>query len=250
MWFLQWQLEQSQNSEWFDTAIIISPAARFVWDDIKIGLEPSQTFLLMNTPSADQIGLTVIHLTAALSSQQWIALKQFAEKRLRRVTRSPLRQRLYALHCPRSLVHTAIEQFALGDVGLPGGRKLKPHQRSGPDTFVPAIQAVVNSLLSHMLEKSEIQNEHLPIGEAPGLNCHEPSEPSSLSAQLEAGDLQRELFNRLQADAGENPELQAAVRSLQDDCVTGHVMGTGGVTPEAKRQVRERARQKWEDLTL
>jgi hypothetical protein len=205
----------------------------------------------MNTTSAEPIGLTVIELTAALTSQQWTNLEQFAEKRLRRVTRSPVRQRLYALHCPRSLIHTAIEVFALGDVDLPGGRKLKPHQRSSSETFVLAIQAVVNSLLSHIVEQSEFQHEHIAVGTEEQIpNGYEPSEPPNLSADLEVRDLQRNLFNRLQADAGENHERQAAVQSLQDDCITGHIMGAGGVTPEAKRRVRERARQEWENLTL
>lgn len=190
-----------------------------------------------------------MQLTAALTTQQWTSLEQFAEKRLRRVTRSPVRQRLYALHCPRSLVHTAIEQFVLGDVDLPGGRKLKPQQRSGPDTFVPAIQAVVNSLLSHMLEKCEFQHQHMAVSTGELIpDCHEPCEPSSLSTELEVRDLQRNLFDRLERDAGENHERQAAVQSLHDDCVTGNVMGAGGVGPEAKRRVRDQARREWKKL--
>jgi hypothetical protein len=80
----------------------------------------------MNNTSATPIGLTTIQLAAALTPQELADLEQFATRRLKRSAASTARQRALAIHCGKSLLHTAIERFALGDVGFPGGRRLKP----------------------------------------------------------------------------------------------------------------------------
>jgi hypothetical protein len=207
----------------------------------------------MNKTSATTNGLKTIELVAALTSLQLSELEAFAEKRLRRAAGAPERQRAMSLHCGRSLLHTAIERFALGDAGFPGGRRLRPHQRVDAAAFCHALRGAINSLVQHAFDSPEFESPHLSVASgAEGKEFHDPLEPGSLPDQLEVRDLEANLFDRLTADAGHDQRLQAAVASLREDCTTGHVMGVkgDGVDAEAKRVVREQARQEWENLTL
>lgn len=205
----------------------------------------------MRTSSINTKGLTVAELTAALTKQQQADLEQFATKRLKKSASTPARQRALALHCGRSLFHAAFERFAMGDAGWPGGRRLKPHQRTDTGAFIHALRGAINSLIQHTLANREFDCEHL---EAVNWKA-QPDQTTSQQIldqprELEFQDLQRQLFDRLNASAGADEHMQAAVEALRQDCVTGHCKGVdqAGVDYEAKRLVRQQAQREWEIL--
>jgi len=209
--------------------------------------------MLMNNTSAIPTGLTALQLAAALTQQQWAELERFAGKRLRRSLTAPYKHRALAIYDGRTLVHTAVEQFALGDIGYRGGRKLAPHHRTNTQAFIHAMQAAINSLISHALGRTEFLREHLPVGlEEAERGTYEPREPVSPGEQLELRDLERSLFAQLDQKASDNPKRQAAVAALKNDCVAGHACGENGlrVNPDLKHQIRRQAQSVWEDLTL
>ena len=114
--------------------------------------------------SATPIGLSTIELATALTTQQWADLERFAEKKLRRSACTPQRQRVLALFSGRAIVHTAVKQFALGDLHHEGGRKLTRRQRTGSAPFLGALRGAFNSLVTHVLDCSEFSREHIPVG--------------------------------------------------------------------------------------
>lgn len=207
----------------------------------------------MHNTSANRTGLPTLQLAAALTQEQWNDLESFAAKRLRRSTNTPYKQRVLAIHTGRDLVHTAVEQFALGDLGDPGGRKLAARHRIDSEAFLNAMRAAINSNISHALDLTEFTQEHLSVGlqEAERGVC-EPCEPANLDEQLELRDLEQNLFEQLEEKAGGNLRRQAAVEALRDDCQTGHARGKSreGVDMVAKNEVREQAQAVWRNLTL
>jgi hypothetical protein len=83
------------------------------------------------------------------------------------------------------------------------------------------------------------------------MDGYEPHDPGTPAEQQELQDLERQLFSTLAEKAEDDLQQQAAIRSLQEDCLTGNARGIkGGKIPgEAKRQIRIMARQEWENLT-
>ena len=209
--------------------------------------------MLMNNTSAKPTGLTALQLAAALTEEQWTELEEFADKRLRRSMNHPGKQRALAIYDGLSLVHTAIEQFALGDLGFPGGRQLPAGNRVDTATFIHAMHSAINSIINHALSRVEFSHEHKPIGsEEVERGFCEPIETASLDHQLEMRDLQQRLFTQLEQDAGGDQKRLTAVEALKNDCLAGHACGENGLNlnPELKRQVRHQAQQIWKDLTL
>jgi hypothetical protein len=203
--------------------------------------------------SAIPIGLPALELAAALTSQQWTDLERFAEKRLRRSACTPQRQRVLAFLSGRTIVHTAVEQFALGDLDSPGGRKLRRRQRTGPAPFLDALRGAINSSIANAFACTEFSHEHMPIGaEAVEPDVYEPRSQTSLGEQLDLRDLERILFSQLKAEAGDDQRRQAAVHALRDDCVTGHARGKAGqgVDMSVKNEVRQQAQEIWNELNL
>ena len=105
--------------------------------------------MLMNNTSANPTGLSALQLAAALTAEQWTELEEFADKRLRRSMKNPGKQRALAIYDGLSLVHTAIEQFALGDLGYPGGRKLPAGNRVNSATFMAPARQIATSQVDH-----------------------------------------------------------------------------------------------------
>ena len=207
----------------------------------------------MHNTSANRTGLPTLQLAAALTQEQWNDLESFAAKRLRRSMNAPNRQRALAIYDGRTLVHTAVEQFALGDLGCRGGRILYPRSRITSGTFIHAMQAAINSLISNILDSAEFSRTHLPVGlEEVERGVCEPQESTDLGDQLEMRDLENQLFSQLEQRAGDNPGRRGAVEALKNDCIAGHACGENGTTvhPEAKRQVRRNAKAIWRDLTM
>jgi hypothetical protein len=207
----------------------------------------------MHNTSANRTGLPALQLAAALTQEQWNDLEAFAAKRLRRSMNAPDKQRALAIYDGRTLVHTAVEQFALGDLSCRGGRKLHPGNRINPLAFIHALQAAINSLISNILDSAEFSRPHLPVGlEAVERGVCEPHESTDLGDQLEMRDLENQLFTQLEQGAAGNPGQREAVEALKNDCIAGHACGENGTTvhPEVKRQVRRQARAIWEHLTL
>lgn len=205
----------------------------------------------MTTTSTNTNGLTVTELTAALTKQQHADLEQFAAKRLKKSASTPARQRALAIYCGRSLFHAAFERFAMGEAGWPGGRRLKPHQRTDTGAFVHALRGAINSLIQHTLADREFGCEHLEADNwkaQPDQTTHR--QVLDQPRELEFQDLQRQLFDRLDASAGADERMRAAVEALRQDCVTGHCKGVdqAGVDYEAKRVVRQQAQREWELL--
>jgi len=209
--------------------------------------------MLMNNTSANPTGLTALQLAAALTELQWTELEKFADKRLRRSLTAPHKHRALAIYDGRVLVHTAVEQFAMGDLGYRGGRKLAPHHRLNAQTFIYAMQGAINSLISHALSRTEFLHEHLPVGmEEAGPGIYEPREPAGPGEQLEQRDLQQNLFAQLADHAGSNPKRQAAVAALKDDCLIGHTRGEikEEISAWRKTAVRRQAQVIWKNLTI
>jgi hypothetical protein len=209
--------------------------------------------MLMNNTSAKTTGLTALQLAAALTEDQWTELEEFADKRLRRSMNHPGKQRALAIYDGLSLVHTAIEQFALGDLGYPGGRQLPAGNRAGTATFIHAMHSAINSIINHALSRVEFSHEHTPIGsEEIERGFCEPIETASLGNQLEMRDLQQRLFTQLEEDAGGDQKRLTAVEALKNDCVAGHACGETGlsISRNLKHQVRRQAQAIWKDLTL
>jgi hypothetical protein len=206
--------------------------------------------MLMKHTSASQTGLSAKELAAALTPQQWLDLESFAIKRLHRAASNPARQRALAQFTERSLINTAIEKFLLGDCGHPGGRYLSPPQRVSTATFMNAVRGVINSLISDGCRTAEYELDWVAIGNDGEPDHCEPSDPRDAAEALSVRDLERQLFAELAAHASKDPDQQAAVNELRDDCVTGHRRGSGGSNTETKRQVRRRARAVWEHLAM
>ena len=209
--------------------------------------------MLMNNTSANPTGLSALQLAAALTAEQWTELEEFADKRLRRSMKNPGKQRALAIYDGLSLVHTAIEQFALGDLGYDGGRKLAPGSRVNADAFINAMHAAINSLISNILGNAEFSHPHLPVGQQEAeRGVWEPQEISELGDQLEMRDLEQQLFTQLEKAAGDDQQRQTAVEALKNDCIAGHACGETGlkIDPESKRHVRRKARAIWDRLTM
>lgn len=207
----------------------------------------------MNNTSANRNGLTALQLAAALTEEQWTDLERFADKRLRRSMNTPSKQRALAIYDGFTLAHTAMEQFALGDLGSKDGRKLPPGNRVNTATFIEAMRSAINSIINHALARAEYYSDHLPVGleeVEPGV-C-EPHEDTDLADQLELRDLEQQLFTQLEQDAGDDRQKQTAVESLKSDCIAGHACGENGleVNPDLKKQVRRDARAIWRDLSI
>ena len=209
--------------------------------------------MLMNNTSANPTGLSALQLAAALTAEQWTELEEFADKRLRRSMKNPGKQRALAIYDGLSLVHTAIEQFALGDLGYPGGRKLPAGNRVNSATFIHAMHSAINSIINHALSRVEFSYEHTPVGsEEIERGVYEPVEAASLDNQLEMRDLQQRLFTQLEEDAGGDQKRLTAVKALKNDCLTGHVRGKANekVNRDLKLEVRQQAQAIWKNLTL
>jgi hypothetical protein len=209
--------------------------------------------MLMNNTSANPTGLTALQLAAALTQLQWTELEKFADKRLRRCLNTPGKQRALAIYDGRTFVHTAVEQFALGDLGCKSGRKLAAGNRVSAATFIHAMHAAINSLISNILGNAEFSRHHLPVGQQEAeRGVWEPQEKSGLGDQLEMRDLEQQLFTRLEQDAGDDQQQQTAVEALKNDCIAGHACGENGlkIDPELKRHVRREARAIWDHLTM
>ena len=204
----------------------------------------------MKKTSAPQIGLSARDLAAALTTQQWHELETFAAKRLGRAATNPPRQRALAQFTERSLINTAVEKFLLGDCGDPQGRYLSPSQRVSTVTFMNAVRGVINSLISDGCRSAEYELDWIAIGNEGEPGHHEPRDPYDAAEALSVRDLERQLFNELAAHAENDPEQQAAIAALRDDCATGHRRGSAGLNAETKRQVRRQAREVWEHLTM
>jgi hypothetical protein len=213
----------------------------------------SPNTMLMNNTSAKPTGLTALQLAAALTEDQWTELEDFADKRLRRSMNHPGKQRALAIYDGLSLVHTAIEQFALGDLGYPGGRQLPAGNRINAATFINAMHSTINSIINHALSRVEFSHEHKPIGsEEVERGFCEPIETASLDHQLEMRDLQQRLFTKLEEDAGGDQKRLTAVEALKNDCLTGHVRGKAheNVNRDLKLAVRQQAQAIWKNLTI
>jgi hypothetical protein len=209
-----------------------------------------QSFLLMKKTSATTTGLSAIELATAINNQQWSDLERFASRRLRRAASTPSRQRALAQFTGCSLINTALEKFGLGDCGHPDGRYLSQKQRVNAHTFLDALRGAINSFIADACRTSESAHDWLPIGNEREPGHHEPRDHSDVNESLTVRDLERQLFNELAAQAGDDPEQLAAIASLRDDCVTGHRRGDGDQNPEVKRQVRRQAREVWEQLSM
>lgn len=186
-----------------------------------------------------------MQLAAALTSQELSELEQFATRRLKKSAFSTERQRALAIHCGQSLLHTAIERFALGEVAFPGGRKLKPHQRTSSEGFMHAIRGAINSLIQHAFEAPEFHHEHLAVGSEES-DAYDPRDPDTLALQNELRDLEQHLFTSLTESAGNNQRLLEAIEALQEDCHTGNFKGANhcGISARAKRRARRAAQRK------
>ena len=209
--------------------------------------------MLMNNTSAKTTGLSALQLAAALTAEQWTELEEFADKRLRRSMKNPGKQRALAIYDGLSLVHTAIEQFALGDLGYDGGRKLAPGSRVNAAAFINAMHAAINSLISNILGNAEFSHYHLPVGQQEAeRGVWEPQEISELGDQLEMRDLEQQLFTQLEKSADDDQQQQTAVEALKNDCIAGHASGESGlnVGRNLKHKVRRQAQAIWRDLTL
>lgn len=204
----------------------------------------------MKTTSTNTTGLSAIELAAAVTNQQWHDLERFASRRLRRASTTPARQRALAQFTGHALINTALEKFGLGDCGHPDGRYLSPRQRVNAHTFLDALRGAINSFIADAGRSAEASHDWLPVGSEVEPGHHEPRDGFDISESLAARDLERQLFNELAAQAGDDMDQQAAVKSLRDDCVTGHRRGDDGRNPETKRQVRRQARVVWEQLTM
>ncbi len=148
------------------------------------------------------------------------------------------------------MINTAVEKFLLGDCGHPGGRYLSPPQRVSTDTFMNAVRGVINSLISDGCRSAEYELDWVTIGNEGEPDHHEPRDPGDAAEALSVRDLERQLFAALAAHAGNDPDQQAAISELRDDCVTGLRRDNGGSNTEIERQVRRHAREVWEHLTL
>ncbi len=213
-------------------------------------IENCQTFLLMKKTSATTIGPSAIELATALSTQQLSDLERFAYRRLRRAATTPARQRALAQFTGHSLINSALEKFGLGDCGHPHGRYLRPKQRVSTDTFLDALRGAINSFIADACRGAESKHTWIPIGAEGEPGHHEPFDRFDTAESLSVRDLERQLFNELAARAGDDPEQQAAVKSLLQDCATGHHRGGDGFNAEAKRQVRRQAREVWDKLSM
>jgi hypothetical protein len=214
-------------------------------------IENRQTFQLMkNTSAKTTTGLSVIALATAVTNQQWQDLERFASRRLRRAASTPSRQRALGQFTGCSLINTALEKFGLGDCGHPAGRYLSPRQRINAHTFLDALRGAINSFIADACRTSESAHDWLPIGNEREPGHHEPRDGFDVNESLSVRDLERQLFNELAAQAGDDPEQLAAITSLRDDCATGHRRGSDGLNAEAKRQARRQAREVWEQLSM
>jgi len=188
---------------------------------------------------------SVLKLIAAITPEQHLELERFAENRLRRATASGTRRRAAALFCSRSILNSVFEKYAKGDAGLPGGRILKPYQRERVEDFLNVIRGAINSVISHAVEKSEYQADHISIivGDV-GCKYSEPISTVSPALDLEMRDLEHRLFARVTQMLHGDSQLFIAMESLRNDCATGHVSGFDGegVSIEAKRTVRKLAK--------
>ena len=201
---------------------------------------------MKKTPKSILVINTALKLIDAITSKQHRELELFAENRLRRATLSGSRQRAQSLYCARSIVNSAFEKFAIGDAGLPGGRILKPHQRESVEVFLNAVRGAINSLISHALEKSEYQSDHIPIIISHGGDQYfEPLVPVNSAVDLELRDIEQSLFANVTRQLLGDMQLGIALESLRNDCITGHISGVcgDGVAVEAKRVVRNLARK-------
>jgi hypothetical protein len=215
-----------------------------------LGIENSQTFLLMKKTSATKIGLSAIELATEVTNHQWQDLERFASRRLRRAASTPARQRALGQYTGCSLINTALEKFGLGDCGHPDGRYLSQRQRINAHTFLDALRGAINSFIADACRTSESAHDWLPIGSEVEPGHHEPRDHTDVNDSLSVRDLERQLFNELAAQARNDPEQLAAIAALRDDCVTGHRRGSDGFNAEAKRQARRQAREVWEQLSM
>ena len=199
----------------------------------------------MQHSSANPNGPATLELVAALTSEQWTQLTQFAAHRLRQTARTPERQRALAQFCPQSLVHAAVEKFARGDAGRPGGRRLKAAERVNPAAFVGALQSAMNSLVSDACRRAEARQEHLPVATGGEEPYTVEADNDDFEKILTLRDIEAVLFGELQTQAGADAERQAAIDCLRENCVTGHFSSDHGVNHKVMHAVRRQAQQLW-----
>lgn len=180
-----------------------------------------------------------MELAAEITENEWMELEQFAEKRLRRTGRNPASQHTLTQWCGRSLVHSALESFGLGEKSKSAGRRLRASQRTARG-LIFALQSAINSIIANSCRCAEAGFEHLSLNvETPALN---PPAGTDVVAEISERELRSQLFEQLQHGAETEME-DAALTSLHDDCITGNARGGGGVDREVKRQIRRQARE-------
>ena len=194
---------------------------------------------------------SINELIELMTHDHYRELEYFTENRLRRATCAGMRKRAVALHCARSIIHSAIERFVLGDAGLSGGRVLNIIHRKSVETFIFAVRASINSIIYHAVDKFEYSCEHLTIEpEAIADEIVNKADSKNIMLELELRDIERVLFRKMSENIGDDKEMQTALESLRNDCVTGHSRGicNADVTTEAKRRIRKLAKKTWKNM--
>lgn len=185
---------------------------------------------------------TVLQIVTALTESQHQALRDFASKRIRRLSRSPGMARYLAGHAPDDLVNSALEKLLLGDVNPKQGRKLAAKHRHDPELFLQCVMGIINSNLSNAVNSAEFSFPHLPLensDEDPA--SVELPDPTDWARQLENRDVQRELFVRLRQQSP--PELQPIINAWEPSALSDDSIARGEFDRRQVHRVRVLARE-------
>ena len=158
---------------------------------------------------------TVSDLLAALSPQQNEKLINFARLRLDRVTRLSSSKEYLATLEPEELVSRTIAKVLIGEKDAKVGRRLSAKNRANTESFLRALQGVLNSDLANLVRCAEACYPHVRLDEGieeGSCGLLDLDSPAVLTARR---DLQQVVFAKLYQRTADAPELWPIIRAVE-----------------------------------
>jgi hypothetical protein len=177
-------------------------------------------------------------VAALATSHNLKRLAQIAERRLNRLASKPPGQRLRGFKDPNEFVNQAIELI------LTGQRKTSGRHLMGLEIFYNYVQAVIQSLITHELERIVRQREHVSLDSlvAEG-DEREPAAATDVVRDIAISETKGSLFPRLREYAKNNTAMLQAIDAWEQCWPTSDRIPKCGLSDKQTHNLRSKARE-------
>jgi hypothetical protein len=177
-------------------------------------------------------------VAALATSHNLKRLAQIAERRLNRLASKPPGQRLRGFKDPNEFVNQAIELI------LTGQRKTSGRHLMGLEIFYNYVQAVIQSLITHELERIVRQREHVSLDSlVADSDEREPAAATDVVRDIAMSETKMSLFPRLREYAKDHPAMLHAIDAWEQCWPMSDRIPKGGLSDKQTHSLRSKARE-------